>query len=147
METKCPARRSGIHSLCVENPVQRWLHGRGSKEIELAIAEMGNEVSPAFTFCIIVRGVLVQGFGPEHTSHMQIKRNFSFPLGPSLPVQSKAACSVPIVKPKCIYCFCFVYILYRLSTVFAFSQAKEAWVKKEDHHISINKHVINNAFV
>ena len=53
METKCSARRSGIHSLCVENP----LHGRGSKEIELAIAEMGNEgfdlaieVSPAFTF-------------------------------------------------------------------------------------------------
>ena len=46
--------------------MQRWLHGRGSKEIELAIAEMGNkgsdlaiEVSPAFTFSIIVRGVLV----------------------------------------------------------------------------------------
>ena len=42
------------------------LHGRGLKEIELAIAEMGNEgsdlaieVSPDCSFSIIVRGVLI----------------------------------------------------------------------------------------
>ena len=29
--------------------------------------------------------------GPEHASHMLIKRNFSFSLGPSLPVQSKTS--------------------------------------------------------
>ena len=53
------------------------MHGRGSKEIELAIAEMGNEgsdlaieVSPDCSFSIIVRGVL--GLNTLHTCKLNV---------------------------------------------------------------------------
>lgn len=89
------------------------------RKVKLAIAEMGSEgsdmaieVSVQYitkgteggSLIVVFRHVIVRDdFGRKHASHMLIKRNFSFPLGPSPPVQSKTSLyssSIAVCKTK-----------------------------------------------
>ena len=174
MKAKCPARRTGIHSLCMVNAVQRRLHiDKVQRKIKLAITKMGSEgtdMAIKVNYCIF--SILSEGqmesrlllfsfhserfFGPKHAPHMLIKRNFSRSVWPSLPnflcnrkLQYSSGIAVCKTAKMTIPCSCFVYILYRLLNNQLRSlprKRKEAWMKKEAYHISISA-LINNAFV